>query len=137
MRSSLSLTEASMAIETGRTERKEEEGASKAPMLTIGAAAVLSVAASPDGRQLAAGCLDRRVRVFPLVASDGSKRGSSSFPLPSYLLLLLVVLVRRPRPPPLLPPPRRLVAFLVWTRRDCARLGWLRWSRQAPGVERR
>jgi hypothetical protein len=34
--------------------------------LTIGAAAVLSVAVSKDGRQLAAGCLDKRVRVFPL-----------------------------------------------------------------------
>ena len=34
--------------------------------LALGAAAVLSMAMSPDGRLLAAGCLDKRVRLFAL-----------------------------------------------------------------------
>ena len=34
--------------------------------LSLGAAAVLSMAMSPDGRLLAAGCLDKRVRLFAL-----------------------------------------------------------------------
>ena len=38
--------------------------------LALGAAAVLSMAMSPDGRLLAAGCLDKRVRLFALGDDD-------------------------------------------------------------------
>lgn len=51
----------------------------------IGAAAVLSVAASPDGCQLAAGCLDKRLRVWPLrgnasAAAEGALSGRDAQP---------------------------------------------------------
>jgi len=45
-----------------------QEDKPPAPRLEIGAAAVLSLAVSPDGQRLAAGCLDQRVRVFALGA---------------------------------------------------------------------
>ena len=44
--------------------------------LEIGAAAVLVVAVSPDGTCLAAGCLDKRIRLFPLPVT-GNDRGAA------------------------------------------------------------
>jgi len=45
--------------------------------LPIGAAAVLCVATSPDGTCLAAGCLDMRVRCFPLPSSQVARASSA------------------------------------------------------------
>ena len=45
--------------------------------LPIGAAAVLCVATSPDGTCLAAGCLDMRVRCFPLPTSKVAQASST------------------------------------------------------------
>jgi hypothetical protein len=44
--------------------------------LPIGAAAVLSLAVSPDGEQLAAGCLDMRLRLFSLGAVSVDKHSA-------------------------------------------------------------
>ena len=50
--------------------------------LALGAAAVLSMAMSPDGRLLAAGCLDKRVRLFALGGGDddGDDDGTAKAP---------------------------------------------------------
>ena len=49
------------------------EGGEGCGRLQLGAAAVMSIALSPDGAMLAAGCLDRRVRLFELKAAEASR----------------------------------------------------------------
>ena len=56
---------------TAAAERAVADTVTLAPSLEIGAAAVLSVAVSPDGRLVAAGCLDKRARIFRRSAPEG------------------------------------------------------------------
>ena len=49
------------------------EGGEGCGRLQLGAAAVMRIALSPDGAMLAAGCLDKRVRLFELKAAGASR----------------------------------------------------------------
>ena len=51
--------------------------------MQIGAAAVLTISVAPNGRYLAAGCLDSRVRLFPLDATAPSSRTSCQPQIPA------------------------------------------------------